>query len=295
MKAINLTVKSKSFIFSLLMHMVLLCALCIVCSKPAKLGVTGSKTTLKVLALVKRRAEETLRKISSPPNLISGLPSPEQRRLGKQNNALTRKIFQQNAALRSQDSTKEDFPSKAHNRKITTKTPPDLSLSGTSEKRDKELPASIAGYYPPRRKTSNLQNNNHAKKNMLNRKFTRSRRVNRQKAALPQQLYAKQAAASESEQEGIINSFKTKVFEKIAKNKKSPRWPKRHNTTIKVKVLFELKRDGSIGKLRLLTPSRLAILNRAAINSVKAGIPYPPFPQKLKKDFLAMGVTIAFR
>lgn len=61
-----------------------------------------------------------------------------------------------------------------------------------------------------------------------------------------------------------------------------------------VRLAFQLYRDGTLGDIRVLESSHYTMLDNAAIENVRAGDPYPPFPPDLEKKSLLIDVPIVF-
>ena len=61
-----------------------------------------------------------------------------------------------------------------------------------------------------------------------------------------------------------------------------------------VKLAFLLYRDGTLGDIRITESSLYTMLDHAAIENVRAGSPYPPFPPDLEAKSLLIDLPITF-
>jgi len=284
MKLIDLSIKNKSFIFSMFVHLIVVWVLKSNYSNHQKLPIKKPKPALKVFVLRQKLIpiKKTWAKANLRPSLFAGLPEIKQRQFDKNKKIPTHgkevfKIAYDIPRLSKRRVLAKNFRVEILN-KMTLKAPP-----------------SITKYKPKIRRKIDKKSR---------KVFPEKRIIRRKKVEMPEQLvYGRKTKIAfdkkvvnlyGAEQKRIWNSFKSEIFEKIKKNKRHPRWPGRHGTVIKVKVLFELKRDGTVEEVKVLIPSAIAILNRAALNSVKRSTPFPPFPEEIKQDSVRMGVTILF-
>lgn len=88
--------------------------------------------------------------------------------------------------------------------------------------------------------------------------------------------------------------YKAKILSHIKKHRKYPHTAQRLGIKGTVNVDFLLYRDGSLGDIKVTKKSRHQILNNAAIESIKAGEPYPPFPSGMQGKSILIGVPITF-
>jgi len=243
MKTINLSIQKKSFISSLVIHLIMVCTLHIVCSKSYKPVGRSPRVSLKLIVLSEKHIKKPLIKANSLPGSISGLPELKQRSFNKKKNlSIHRKEVLHTAS---------HIPG-LRKRRVFAK------VSKT------DSPRTIASPYPQSKHNSQMRTSDY---NKTRKPFTKKRIITKGKAPLPAQLvYKKQAETSyeekaveisATEQKRIWDSFKNKVFEKIEKNKRRPRWPGKNRLVIKVKVFFELNRDGTVENIKLLTPEQL--------------------------------------
>ncbi len=59
-------------------------------------------------------------------------------------------------------------------------------------------------------------------------------------------------------------------------------------------ISFVLNRNGSVSEIELLNSSGDSRLDRAAVNAVANASPFPPLPEKVRKDKLRLNVPISF-
>lgn len=64
----------------------------------------------------------------------------------------------------------------------------------------------------------------------------------------------------------------------VQKRIKKAWFPPRGNESKSVTLKFKVRKDGSVGAIKLVTSSGLAIVDQAATTAVKNGAPYPPLP-----------------
>lgn len=88
--------------------------------------------------------------------------------------------------------------------------------------------------------------------------------------------------------------YKTQILSHIKKHQKYPRAAQRRGIKGTVNVDFLLYRDGTLGDIKIIKESNHQILNNAAIESIRAGEPYPPFPSGMQGKTIRIGVPITF-
>ncbi|MGA1865204.1 MAG: energy transducer TonB [bacterium] len=88
--------------------------------------------------------------------------------------------------------------------------------------------------------------------------------------------------------------YKAQILSHIKKHRKYPPAAQRLGIKGTVNVDFLLYRDGTLGNIKVTKKSRHQILNNAAIESIKAGEPYPPFPSGMQGKYILIGVPITF-
>lgn len=88
--------------------------------------------------------------------------------------------------------------------------------------------------------------------------------------------------------------YKAQVLSHIKKHRKYPPAARRLGIKGTVNVDFLLYDDGSLGEIKVTKKSKYKILNNAAIESIRAGEPYPPFPSGMQEKSILIGVPITF-
>ena len=88
--------------------------------------------------------------------------------------------------------------------------------------------------------------------------------------------------------------YKAQILSHIKKHRRYPLAAQRHGIKGTVNVDFLLFRDGTLGDIKVTKKSKHQILNNAAIESIKAGEPYPPFPSGMQEESIMIGVPITF-
>ena len=88
--------------------------------------------------------------------------------------------------------------------------------------------------------------------------------------------------------------YKAQILSHIKKHRRYPLAAQRRGIKGTVNVDFLLYRDGTLGYIKVTKKSKHQILNNAAIESIKAGEPYPPFPSGMQEKSIMIGVPITF-
>jgi TonB family protein len=61
-----------------------------------------------------------------------------------------------------------------------------------------------------------------------------------------------------------------------------------------VGVRFTIHRDGQVEQVKVTRSSRVALLDKAGVDAIKNGNPFPPFPKSITADSLLFEVTVSF-
>jgi protein TonB len=109
--------------------------------------------------------------------------------------------------------------------------------------------------------------------------------------SIPQLPMVLTPASSDIDQSDI---YKAQILNHIKKHRKYPLAAQRRGIKGTVNVDFLLYSDGTLGDIKVTKKSRHQILNNAAIESIKAGEPYPPFPSGMQEKSILIGVPITF-
>ncbi len=101
-------------------------------------------------------------------------------------------------------------------------------------------------------------------------------------------------SAAEAEKKRAIDAFLDQILYRIEKAKHYPRIARRRKMKGSVKCKFVISRDGTVLDTSIINPCSFAMLNSAAIDAVKKGVPYPAFPPFLQEDTFTSIVDITF-
>ncbi|MEW5801078.1 MAG: energy transducer TonB [bacterium] len=88
--------------------------------------------------------------------------------------------------------------------------------------------------------------------------------------------------------------YEGKVRRHIAVHQKFPSLARKKGWEGSVNVGFLLYRDGRVGKVRITGSSSIAFLDEAAIQTVKDGDPFPPFPESIRESSLWFEIPLVF-
>ncbi|MGA1794598.1 MAG: energy transducer TonB [bacterium] len=92
-----------------------------------------------------------------------------------------------------------------------------------------------------------------------------------------------------------IEAYLALIYQRIEEIRTYPPAAKRQGIEGSVRLGFLLFRDGRLGDIRVTESSSYAMLDQAAIENVKAGDPYPPFPSDIREESIRIEVPIVFR
>jgi len=110
-------------------------------------------------------------------------------------------------------------------------------------------------------------------------------------------------ATSEEDQETIsldtddrrYISYAKAIKERIAKEWTYPPDAKASLVEGKLRLLFSLSRQGEMNRVRILEHSGSAVLDQEAVRAVRAGSPYPPFPDHVTVGRLNIDASFEYR
>lgn len=92
-----------------------------------------------------------------------------------------------------------------------------------------------------------------------------------------------------------LQNFARVVRKKIESSKKYPVAAQAARVEGRTGVKITILRDGRLKKVEVVKSSGRKILDRAAMQSVRDAAPFPPIPEKLKKDEIEMSITLVFK
>ena len=93
----------------------------------------------------------------------------------------------------------------------------------------------------------------------------------------------------------VLQSFARIVRRKIESSKKYPIAAQSAGIEGRVVVRMTLLKDGRLEKAEIAKSSGHEILDKAALQSVRGAVPFPPIPDKVRRNELQMSITLVFR
>jgi TonB family protein len=92
----------------------------------------------------------------------------------------------------------------------------------------------------------------------------------------------------------LRHGFHKQVWQKVAKAKYYPRIARKRGFEGEPIVSFTIGRKGELIDLRLIEFSNYKLLNEAALETVRRGIPYPSIPKPLRRDSISFNLPISY-
>jgi len=92
----------------------------------------------------------------------------------------------------------------------------------------------------------------------------------------------------------LRRGFHGKIWQRVAKVKYYPRMARKRGFEGKPIVAFTLGKKGDLVDLKLIEASNYDLLNKAALETIRRGIPYPPIPEPLGKNFISFNLPISY-
>jgi len=80
----------------------------------------------------------------------------------------------------------------------------------------------------------------------------------------------------------------------VAKAKYYPRMARKRGFEGKPIVAFTLGKKGDLIDLKIIEASIYDLLNEAALETIRRGIPYPPIPEPLGKNSISFNLPISY-
>lgn len=90
-------------------------------------------------------------------------------------------------------------------------------------------------------------------------------------------------------------SYAKAIKERIAKQWTYPPDARASLIEGKLRLLFSLTRSGGISRIQILNPSGSAVLDQEAVRAVRAGSPYPSFPEHVTVGRLNIDANFEYR
>ena len=92
----------------------------------------------------------------------------------------------------------------------------------------------------------------------------------------------------------LRRGFHGKIWQRVAKVKYYPRMARKRGFEGKPIVAFTLESNGELVDLKLIEASNYDLLNEAALETIRRGIPYPPIPEPLGKNSISFNLPISY-
>ena len=100
--------------------------------------------------------------------------------------------------------------------------------------------------------------------------------------------------SSSSDLGKLRRGFQRKIWQKVAKAKYYPRIARERGFEGEPIVTFTLGSKGELIGLKLIIVSRYKLLNEAALETVRRGIPYPAIPKSLERNSISFNLPISY-
>lgn len=92
----------------------------------------------------------------------------------------------------------------------------------------------------------------------------------------------------------IIRAYEAMIKSRVSKFHRYPREARLRDCEGIVTVEFLLYRDGRVGDIKVIKGSNFLVLDKAAVETVRAGSPYPPFPPEIEEGSIWVGTKIRY-
>jgi len=92
----------------------------------------------------------------------------------------------------------------------------------------------------------------------------------------------------------LHRGFHGKIWQRVAKVKYYPRMARKRGFEGNPVVAFTLGRKGELVDLKIIEASNYDLLNEAALETIRRGIPYPPIPEPLGKNSISFNLPISY-
>ncbi len=92
----------------------------------------------------------------------------------------------------------------------------------------------------------------------------------------------------------LHRGFHGKIWQRVAKAKYYPRMARKRGFEGKPIVAFTLGKKGDLVDLKIIKASNYDLLNEAALETIRRGIPYPPIPEPLGKNSISFNLPILY-
>lgn len=129
------------------------------------------------------------------------------------------------------------------------------------------------------------------------KKVQKKKIVKKKKSTKPKKV-AKQRSKSQPsspKRKAIKNAYLAKVRRTIEQRKKYPRAAKRLRQEGVVKVHFTIRKNGSIGDIRIAGKCPYSKLNKAAMKILQKIASFTPIPKELGEKYLSLTVPVRYK
>jgi TonB family protein len=92
----------------------------------------------------------------------------------------------------------------------------------------------------------------------------------------------------------LRRGFHGKIWQRVAKVKYYPRMARKRGFEGNPVVAFTLGKKGDLVDLKIIEASNYDLLNEAALETIRRGIPYPPIPEPLGKSSISFNLPISY-
>ncbi len=93
----------------------------------------------------------------------------------------------------------------------------------------------------------------------------------------------------------ILQRFAQDVRRKIESRKRYPLAARKSMTEGRVGVKMTILKDGQLERTEIIESSGYAILDKAALESVRRSAPFPPFPEEVERKRVQMNIYLVFK
>ena len=106
--------------------------------------------------------------------------------------------------------------------------------------------------------------------------------------------YLPETGIKKAAQKKEMDNFLAEILMRIEKAKYYPSVARKRGMTGTITCKFSIFPDGSVKDISLVKSSKYKLLNKAAVEAIKKGAPYPAFPSSFKKNVFTSLVDIKF-
>ena len=106
--------------------------------------------------------------------------------------------------------------------------------------------------------------------------------------------YLPETGIKKADQKKEMDNFLAEILMRIEKAKYYPSVARKRGMTSTITCKFSIYPDGSVKDISLVKSSKYKLLNKAAVEAIKKGAPYPDFPSSFKKNVFTSLVDIKF-